>query len=187
MTVQTHYIEIKAIPQVDMLQTEVISFCLQKLHQILPHFEGRIGLAFPAYGNDKTLGGIIRLFGAENDCGFIHFKLQSLRDYALISEVMPIPEKVKSYRVYQRVQPKGQSAIRRAQKRLTAQGKWNEEVLQNMLQKQATQRIYPHVHLKSSSTKQQFILAIKSVRQTKAVEGVFSAYGLSQTATVPHF
>ncbi|MBN6062847.1 type I-F CRISPR-associated endoribonuclease Cas6/Csy4 [Aggregatibacter actinomycetemcomitans] len=187
MTVQTHYIEIKAIPQVDMLQTEVISFCLQKLHQILPHFEGRIGLAFPAYGNDKTLGGIIRLFGTENDCGFIHFKLQSLRDYALIGEVMPIPEKIKSYRVYQRVQPKGQSAIRRAEKRLKAQGKWNEEVLQNILQKQATQRTYPHVHLKSSSTKQQFILAIKSVRQTKAVEGVFSAYGLSQTATVPHF
>ena len=70
---QTHYIEIKAIPQVDMLQTEVISFCLQKLHQILPHFEGRIGLAFPAYGKDKTLGGIIRLFGSENDCGFIYF------------------------------------------------------------------------------------------------------------------
>ena len=123
---QTHYIEIKAIPQVDMLQTEVISFCLQKLHQILPHFEGRIGLAFPAYGNDKSLGGIIRIFGSENDCGFIYFKLQELRDYALISESMPIPEKVRSYRVYQRVQSKGQSALRRAEKRLKAQGKWSE-------------------------------------------------------------
>lgn len=184
---QTHYIEIKAIPQVDMLQTEVISFCLQKLHQILPHFEGRIGLAFPAYGNDKTLGGIIRLFGSENDCDSVYIKLQELRDYALLSEVMPIPEKVRSYRIYQRVQIKGQSAIRRAEKRLTAQGKWSEEVRQNMLQKQSIQRIYPHVHLKSSSTKQQFILAIKSVYKAKSVEGSFSAYGLSQTATVPHF
>lgn len=184
---QTHYIEIRAIPQVDMLQSEVISFCLQKLHQILPHFEGRIGLAFPAYGDDKTLGGIIRLFGSENDCGFIHLKLRLLQDYTLISDVMPTPEKIRSYRVYQRIQSKGQSAIRRAEKRLKAKGKWNEEVLQNMLQKQAEQRFYPHVHLKSSSTKQQFILAIKSVRQTKPIEGVFSAYGLSQTATVPHF
>ena len=184
---QTHYIEIKAIPQVDMLQTEVISFCLQKLHQILPHFEGRIGLAFPAYGNDKTLGGIIRLFGSENDCDSVYIKSQELRDYALLSEVMPIPEKVRSYRIYQRVQMKGQSAIRRAEKRLTAQGKWSEEVRQNMLQKQSTQRVYPHVHLKSSSTKQQFILAIKSVYKAKSVEGSFSAYGLSQTATVPHF
>lgn len=184
---QTHYIEIKAIPQVDMLQTEVISFCLQKLHRILPHFEGRIGLAFPAYGNDKTLGGIIRIFGSENDCGFIYFKLQALRDYALISESMQIPEKVRSYRVYQRVQSKGQSAVRRAEKRLKAQGKWSEDVRQNMLQKQATQRVYPHAHLKSSSTKQQFILAIKSVYKAKSVEGSFSAYGLSQTATVPHF
>ena len=81
---QTHYIEIRAIPQVDMLQTEVISFCLQKLHQILPHFEGRIGLAFPAYGNDKTLGGIIRIFGSENDCGFIYFKLQNLLKFHYI-------------------------------------------------------------------------------------------------------
>lgn len=184
---QTHYIEIKAIPQVDMLQTEVISFCLQKLHQILPHFEGRIGLAFPAYGNDKTLGGIIRLFGSENDCDSVYIKSQELRDYVLLSEVIPIPEKVRSYRIYQRVQMKGQSAIRRAEKRLTAQGKWNEEVRQNMLQKQATQRVYPHAHLKSSSTKQQFILAIKSVYKAKSVEGSFSAYGLSQTATVPHF
>lgn len=184
---QTHYIEIKAIPQVDMLQTEVISFCLQKLHQILPHFEGRIGLAFPAYGNDKTLGGIIRLFGSENDCDSVYIKSQELRDYVLLSEVMPIPEKVRSYRIYQRVQMKGQSAIRRAEKRLTAQGKWSEEVRQNMLQKQATQRVYPHAHLKSSSTKQQFILAIKSVYKAKSVEGSFSAYGLSQTATVPHF
>ena len=184
---QTHYIEIKAIPQVDMLQTEVISFCLQKLHQILPHFEGRIGLAFPAYGNDKTLGGIIRLFGSENDCDSVYIKSQELRDYVLFSEVMPIPEKVRSYRIYQRVQMKGQSAIRRAEKRLTAQGKWSEEVRQNMLQKQSIQRIYPHAHLKSSSTKQQFILAIKSVYKAKSVEGFFSAYGLSQTATVPHF
>lgn len=184
---QTHYIEIKAIPQVDMLQTEVISFCLQKLHQILPHFEGRIGLAFPAYGNDKTLGGIIRLFGSENDCDSVYIKSQELRDYVLLSEVMPIPEKVRSYRIYQRVQMKGQSAIRRAEKRLTVQGKWSEEVRQNMLQKQATQRVYPHVHLKSSSTKQQFILAIKSVYKAKSVEGSFSAYGLSQKATVPHF
>lgn len=184
---QTHYIEIKAIPQVDMLQTEVISFCLQKLHQILPHFEGRIGLAFPAYGNDKTLGGIIRLFGSENDCDSVYIKSQELRDYVLLSEVMPIPEKVRSYRIYQRVQMKGQSAIRRAEKRLTAQGKWSEEVRQNMLQKQAIQRVYPHAHLKSSSTKQQFILAIKSVYKAKSVEGSFSAYGLSQTATVPHF
>lgn len=184
---QTHYIEIKAIPQVDMLQTEVISFCLQKLHQILPYFEGRIGLAFPAYGNDKTLGGIIRLFGSENDCDSVYIKSQELRDYVLLSEVMPIPEKVRSYRIYQRVQMKGQSAIRRAEKRLTAQGKWSEEVRQNMLQKQSIQRIYPHAHLKSSSTKQQFILAIKSVYKAKSVEGSFSAYGLSQTATVPHF
>ena len=184
---QTHYIEIKAIPQVDMLQTEVISFCLQKLHQILPHFEGRIGLAFPAYGNDKTLGGIIRLFGSENDCDSVYIKSQELRDYVLLSEVMPIPEKVRSYRIYQRVQMKGQSAIRRAEKRLTAQGKWSEEVRQNILQKQSTQRVYPHVHLKSSSTKQQFILAIKSVYKAKSVEGSFSVYGLSQKATVPHF
>ena len=184
---QTHYIEIKAIPQVDMLQTEVISFCLQKLHQILPHFEGRIGLAFPAYGNDKTLGGIIRLFGSENDCDSVYIKSQELRDYVLLSEVMPIPEKVRSYRIYQRVQMKGQSAIRRAEKRLTAQGKWSEEVRQNMLQKQSIQRISPHAHLKSSSTKQQFILAIKSVYKAKSVEGSFSAYGLSQKATVPHF
>ncbi|OOF69517.1 type I-F CRISPR-associated endoribonuclease Cas6/Csy4 [Rodentibacter caecimuris] len=184
---QTHYIELKAIPQANMSQADVISFCLQKLHQILPHFEGRIGLAFPAYGIDKTLGGIIRLFGSEKDCCSIHFQLHTLKDYALIENVETIPEKIRNYRIYQRIQLKGQSALRRAQKRLTEQGKWNEEVLQNMLKKQSEQRLYPHVKLKSSSTKQSFILAIKSIYKTKSEPGSFSSYGLSQTATVPHF
>ena len=52
---QTHYIEIKAIPQVDMLQTEVISFCLQKFYRTL---KAESGLRFPLMAMTKPLGAL---------------------------------------------------------------------------------------------------------------------------------
>ncbi|MBD4686568.1 type I-F CRISPR-associated endoribonuclease Cas6/Csy4, partial [Xanthomonas citri pv. citri] len=46
MSELTHYIELKAIPQVDILQTDVIAHGLQILHKFLPLYQGQIGLSF---------------------------------------------------------------------------------------------------------------------------------------------
>lgn len=109
----------------DMLQSEVIGHCMQILHQFLPHFEGRVGVAFPAYGLGRTLGGIVRLFANQEDCNQLHQQLLrfGLSDYALISEVSKTPLSTEC-RSYSRVHRKGQSAIRRTEKRLKSQGRW---------------------------------------------------------------
>lgn len=110
MSELSHYFDIKAIPQADITQSEVISHIMQLLHQILPQFNGKIGLGFPAYGQQKTLGGIIRVFGSEKNISVIHQELlqsNSMKDYALIGPVSSIPEKLNGYAYFKRLHQKG--------------------------------------------------------------------------------
>ena len=82
---QTHYLELRAIPQADLIQSQVLSHLMQTLHQYLPAYAGRIGVAFPGYGQARTLGGIIRLIGNEADCQALHQQLHAsgnINDYA---------------------------------------------------------------------------------------------------------
>ncbi|WP_427834457.1 type I-F CRISPR-associated endoribonuclease Cas6/Csy4 [Actinobacillus pleuropneumoniae] len=175
--------------QVDILQTDVIAHGLQILHKFLPLYQGEIGLSFPAYGLGRTLGGIIRVFGNEQHCTQIKTQLigEGLQDYVLITSVTPVPEEIVEYHRYQRVHRKGQSAIRRTEQFLVQQGKWTEEIRQEMLIHQQNQKVFPHVKLKSGSTKQHFVLAIRQLRLAEPSFGLFNTYGLSKIATVPHF
>lgn len=45
---QSHYLELRAIPQPELTQSQVLSHLMQALHQYLPAYAGRIGAAFPA-------------------------------------------------------------------------------------------------------------------------------------------
>ncbi|MBV4397107.1 type I-F CRISPR-associated endoribonuclease Cas6/Csy4 [Advenella alkanexedens] len=191
MSELSHYFDVKAIPQADITQSQVISHIMQLLHQLLPKFNGKIGLSFPAYGQQKTLGGIIRLLGGEKDISAINQEallLNSMKDYALIGAVIPIPETVNSYAYFSRLHHKGASHIRRSQKRLTERGEWSDEIAENMLAKYMKQKNYPHVHLKSSTTGQNWILQIKR-QQTNlpSNKGMFNSFGLSTQLTVPLF
>ena len=73
----SHYADLKAIPQAEMLQSQVVAHIVQALHGLLPRFSGRIGIGFPAYGQNRTLGGIVRLFGSETDLDDLHCLLQN--------------------------------------------------------------------------------------------------------------
>ncbi|MFC0322078.1 type I-F CRISPR-associated endoribonuclease Cas6/Csy4 [Gallibacterium melopsittaci] len=185
----THYIELEAIPQLEIRHSDVMAYAMQTLHQLLPSFEGRIGIGFPKYQQNRGLGWIIRLFGSEMDLEFIHFQLEPLRNYFLIQEIMKIPEETTPVR-FQRIQHKGKSALKRAEKRMKARGNFSDEVLDNMRLKQQQVKRYPHVFLKSASTNQaKMLLEIKRVVCTVHQEGIFTGYGLSKeaTATIPDF
>lgn len=191
MPMLTHYFEIKAIPQAELTQSMVISHLMQRLHLHLPAFNGTIGLGFPAYGQHKTLGGIIRAYGPQEDVAQL---AQALRqhpdcaDYALLSTPKEIPSGVNEHRCFSRVHSKGLSDFKRSQKRLTAQGKWSEEVAKSMRAKFSRPLNLPHVHMSSKSTGQaNFMLWIKQSKPTQAIEGSFNGYGLSHQASVPFF
>lgn len=191
MTELTHYLEIKAIPQAELTQTMVINHLMQSLHGILPAYNGKMAIGFPAYGQLNTLGGIIRLFGSQADITKLHNQLlpdSQFTDYALITTVTAVPETITGYIRFSRVRAKGKSALKRAKKRLKAQGIWTEDILQRMITKWGAEKLkQPHIHLTSKSTKQAFILWIKRQTFDNPIQGDFNAYGLSQQATIPNF
>lgn len=189
----THYFELHAIPQVEITDTEVMNQLMQSLHQLLPQYQGQIALSFPRYIQKqyKTLGNVIRLFGDEKQLLALKKQLSNqstINDYAIIAEMQPIPETITHYLRVSRVRQKGQSALRRAEKRLTAQGKWSNDVQQRMIEKWGSVELkYPHCHLNSSSTGQRFILWVKQEQCDIPQSGNFNNYGMSQVATVPDF
>lgn len=189
MSSLTHYIELKLIPQAELIQSQVMSFVMQGIHYVLPSYEGRVGIGFPNYSQSSTLGGLVRLFGSEADCHRLLQDLQrgELQNYVLISSIEKIPENINQYACFNREQTKGESSIRRSKKRLEQQGKWSDEVEGKMRLKWIENLSLPHVHLNSASTKQRFILFIKQKKTIKLKEGNFNAYGLSAEATVPIF
>ena len=187
---QSHYLELRAIPQPELTQSQVLSHLMQALHQHLPAYAGRIGVAFPGYGQARTLGGIIRLIGNEADCQALHQQLHAsgnISDYALLYAVAKVPQGIQSHARYSRSHHKGPSALRRAEQRLGTQGKWQAEIADKMRAKWQTPPKLPHLQLRSASTKQTFTLWIQQQNHTHPKPGLFSAYGLSQEATVPQF
>lgn len=187
----SHYANITAIEQTDLLQSQVVAHIIQTLHRFLPQYQGRIGISFPAYGQSRTLGGIIRLHGSETDLKALVYQLQDtgLHDYALIGQAEPVPsEKIYGHARFSRRQRKAGSDLKRARKRLTEQGFSEAEINQRLQAKaeKITPINLPHVFLDSASTRQRYLLAIN--KQTIAEQaGTFNSHGLSLSATVPLF
>ena len=186
----THYTELTAIPQAEMLQSEVMGFLVENIHKIIPKYEGRIALSFPAYIPNRSLGAIIRIFGEEGEIVEIFNKLQKLADYALIQEPTKIPE-FRKFASFSRYRPKNptNSALNRLEKRAKKRGINATEIESYKRQWLAKYHssFMPFVYLKSSSTGQKMPLYIKMQEKPKAEEGMFNSYGLSQRATVPLF
>lgn len=190
MSELTHYFELKAIPQAEMTQNEIMSLLFEGIHRQLPPFKGRVGIGFPGYGRDRSVGGIIRLFGNEEDITALNQMLHSqseMTDYALMTVTKPIPSKVLGHYQFRRLRRKGMSDLRRAKARLTQQGKWNEEVSERMIAHFDRPMTEPFLRIQSQSTGQKFSLWIKRRRINESDEGVFSHYGLSHTRTIPNF
>ncbi|MBO9494862.1 type I-F CRISPR-associated endoribonuclease Cas6/Csy4 [Thalassotalea sp. G20_0] len=185
------YCELKALPNPEIIQSAVVSALMQALHSLLPTYEGRIGLAFPAYGQQRTLGGIIRILGKKADIDAFHSVLANhlvIRDYALLTPVSGIPEGISKHSCYSRKQPKGNSRYQRQKKRHLERGTWSEALEQAMHAQISKPLRLPHVGLKSSSNGQSFLLFIERHNKAKAEDGQFNSYGLAlDHATVPEF
>lgn len=190
---QTHYFELRAIPQIEMTEMMVMNQLMQSLHRMLINYQGKIAISFPCYTQrqTKTLGGIIRLFGEQQQLVALKHELSqqgAIYNYAIILDINPVPTKISRYVSVSRVRTKGQSALRRSEKRLSEQGKWTLDVQNKMVEKWGGVDLkYPHCHLMSSSTGQRFILWVKQQWYEQPRSGTFNSYGMSQTATVPDF
>lgn len=185
------YCELKALPNPEIIQSAVVAELMQVLHQLLPQFDGRIGLDFPAYGQQRTLGGILRILGKKEDIETLHAALEKhpdIQDYALLTRPAGIPSGVKKYAGYLRQHARGNSRYQRLKKRHQNKGTWTETLEQVLLLKRSEPVHLPHVKLKSASTSQKFMLFIKQKNSAKPLSGSFNGYGLGVNgATVPVF
>ncbi len=187
---QTHYFDIKAIPQAEMLQSAVVSHLLQVLHRYLPEYntdnDDPIALAFPAYGQAGTLGGIIRVFGNEEKTTALHQQLGKISDYALITACEKIPEKVKGYAYFYRQRFKGNSHLRHLKQRAEDRGEaWSPEHEKAVTKKYSNHKHVPFAVLKSSSTGQDKIwLHIGMQKADAPSQGSLSAYGVNVKSQV---
>lgn len=184
----THYIDIKAIPQAEMLQTMVVAHIWQVLHRHLPSINQSgdpVAVAFPAHGQGGTLGGIIRLLGSLNALDNLSELVQPLSSYALISEPAPVPTNIKGYVSFVRKHYKGESHVKHLKNRAQQRGEpWSAEHEAAVRKKFANRRHLPFALLKSSSTGQSNMrLHVDLLPASRLIDGPLTGYGLSSTTT----
>lgn len=182
-----YYIDIEVLPDPEFLETTLMNALFAKLHRALVQVSyGEIGVSFPDVA--KNLGSVLRVHGTEAALSRLSELnwLQGLRDYTAVSA----PQKVSAtaqHRVVRRVQAK--SNVARLRRRSVKKGWLTEEeaIAKIPLTNEKTLRL-PYLQLKSGSTQQAFRLFVEhGPLLDRPIVGEFSAYGLSNTATVPWF
>ena len=151
-----------------------------------------IGLSFPEYITGEkysVLGSKYRLF-AQDEAILARFNaakwLARLSDYVHCTGIRPVPEKLTGYAIYQREQPK--TSKERLARRYAKRD--NEDYDTSVLRySEMTYKTIasPFIRLKSLSGDQEFCLWIKKTVVSNPLEGAYSSYGLSASATVPEF
>lgn len=184
------YIELQLLPDPEFPANTLMNALFAKLHRgLVSSGEGRVGISFPDVEQKGVgLGARLRLHGTAADLEHLMSAnwLQGMRDHLSCSPVSPIPANV-TYRVVRRVQAK--SNPERERRRLIARkGISAEAAMQTIPDCTAEMLCLPYLLLASQSTQQQFRLFVEHLPvQKEPVQGAFSAYGLSSTATVPWF
>ena len=182
-----YYVEIRLLPDPEFQETLLMNALFAKFHRVLTsEGNGKIGASFPQV--QKTLGDTMRIHGEQKTLEKIMNLdwLKGLIDHISVSEVLPIPADC-HYRTVKRMQAK--SSLQRLYRRSIKKGWITVEEAEEKIKKHKEQSLkMPYVQLKSHSTGQQFRLFINHGElMTSQQEGKFSAYGLSNDATVPWF
>lgn len=190
MTALTHYIDLVALNNPELSPPEMVSHLMQQVHYALPVYEGQVAVDFPQYGQQGTLGNIIRLLGSEEHMAHLWTVLtQNIQvlSYARICITKPVPAYQSWFRLT-RQNLKSPAHIQRLKRRHQERGTWTPELEAAIIQKYANPKVRPHVRLKSSTQGGNFVLAVKRARVDVPHMGTFSSYGLSLgDAVVPGF
>lgn len=218
------YCEITLLPNPEVNIYFLWSKVYQQIHLSLVEMQddqGRvpIGISFPEYVTGErfsVLGGKLRLFAAD-EATLTKFDatkwLSRLSDYVHCTSIRPVPDRVKGYAIYQRLQPKtnperlARRYLRRWEKHHPGEtapdlatvlsrelpfsvkdgaGAVVKQTLRYCDMSPSAVRV-PFIRLQSLSGGHSFCLWIQKKTVEAAVAGPFSCYGLSVAATVPEF
>lgn len=185
----SHYLDILLRPDPEIAPHQLMAALYAKLHLALVLLDSStLGVSFPGYAEKPaSLGNCLRVVGPEAD---LHRLLAlpwlgGLQDHLHTSAVAVVPPQV-GYRRLSRVQTKSnpQRLRRRQMKR---HGLTEEEARARVPDSCAQTLALPFLTLRSSSTAQSFMLFVRCEVASAPAIGVFNAYGLSSTATIPWF
>lgn len=185
-----HYLDIHLHPDPEFAATVLMSALFAKLHRgLVKQGGGRVGVSFPdTHSRNPTLGHCLRVHGSQTDLLDLMALewISGMRDHCACGEITHVPNEAR-YRVVARVQAK--SSPERLRRRLMLRSQVDAETALHTIPDSAAERLkLPYVTLSSATTGQRFNLFIEHGQiQETPTTGVFSAYGLSSSATVPWF
>jgi CRISPR-associated endonuclease Csy4 len=186
-----HYLDIEVQPDPEFPVTHLMNALVAKLHRALvEQGPGGLGVSFPDFdAKVPNLGRRLRLHAAEA-AGLVSLMaddwLRGMADHVRLTSVTAVPAEAR-HRVVSRVQV--QSSPERLRRRLMRRHTLTEAEARERIPDSVAQRLrLPHVQLRSASTGQHFCLFVAhGPLLDEPVSGEFSAYGLSQTGSVPWF
>lgn len=185
-----HYLDIELRPDPEFPAPQLMNALFAKLHRALvKQGFGGIGVSFPGVDTRAPhLGTRLRLHGHSEPLTTLEASdwLTGMRDHVALSRSAPTPSDVR-HRVVRRVQ--AQSNPERLRRRLMRRHDLDAEQARQRIPDSAAQTLnLPFVQLCSTSSGQKFRLFIDHGPLLDApAPGEFSAYGLSQTGSVPWF
>lgn len=185
-----HYMDIRLLPDPEFTPPLLMGVLFSKLHRALVLRGGDdIGISFPAVRPAiPALGERLRLHGTLVALQQLMAQswLSGMQDHIDLGAMTVVPSAVQ-YRIVRRVQAK--SCAERLRRRLMQRQSLTVEQALEAIPNTVGERLdLPYVTLRSQSTGQTFRLFIDhQPLRAEPVAGVFSAYGLSPTATVPWF
>ncbi len=181
-----HHVDITVLPDPEFQETTLMNTLFALLHRALgKHGQGKIGVSFPDHS--KTLGARIRLHGSKRALEeFMQTSwITGMMDYCYVGHVQPVPSGT-SFRTVRRVQAKSSHNKR---KRSVAKGWLDESEARKRIPDSQQRTLHlPYAQLRSLSNGNMMRIYIEHGELVQqSVAGLFSAYGLSSTATVPWF
>lgn len=185
-----HYVDFRLLPDPEFAPFMLMGALFSKLHRALVSLEANdIGVSFPGYGlKPRTLGQTLRLHGAAHRLHELLALdwLTGMHDHVEFDPISGIPLDA-HFRVVRRVQPK--TNAERLRRRHAKRHQVPLDVARERIPDDVVRPIpLPFVTIRSLSTGQRFSLFIEqSEAQVEPVDGSFSRYGLSTTATIPWF
>lgn len=187
-----HYVDIRLRPDPDFAPSMLMGALYNKLHRALFDLQVTdVGVSFPAHKHGvraRTLGDHLRLHGSQARLEQLMGAswLTGMRDHTQVSELLATPANAQHINVARKQFNTGsESRAKRYAKRHNIE----EGEARQIYAKVAARRIeLPFVQINSRSTQQRFSLFIEHGKPVDAVvQGSFSHYGLSPSATVPWF
>lgn len=185
-----YYLDLKVIPDSEFNAQTLLNILFGKLHFALVNLgDKNVGVSFPDFSEENNrLGNCLRLHSSSDALDLLAKDnwMRGIKDYTITGSVSPIPESL-GYRIVSRYQVK--SNPEKERRRLIKRKNITQEEALKLIPDNTAKRVkLPYIEMKSCSRGERFKLFLKhSDVLGKPVEGSFSKYGLSATATIPWF